>query len=352
MNRELKYYEALREAQDVCMAADDDVYLFGLGVPGPTGIFGTTTGLVDKYGAERVVESPAAENALTGVALGTAAMGMRPIVIHMRVDFALLSIEPLINQAAKWHYMYGGKMKAPMVVRMIIGRGWGQGPQHAQSLQSWFAHIPGLKVVMPTTPHDAKGMLIAAVEDDAPVVVLEHRWLYGLSGPVPEGHYTTPLDQAKVVRKGQDVTIVAASFMTIEAISAANMLADMGISAEVVDMRSLTHIDEETILDSVRKTGALLVADTAYAPYGVTSEVIGMVAEKAHGVLSRAPKRVALPFAPSPTTAALADAFYPHARTIVHGIMDMFDIDANQMPPDTDTRQWRDQPDPSFTGPY
>lgn len=352
MMRQLKYFEALREAQDICLERDEDVYLMGLGVPGPTGIFGTTTGLVDKYGVDRVIETPSAENGFTGVALGTAVMGQRPIVIHMRVDFALLSIEPLINQAAKWHYMYGGKMKAPMVVRMIIGRGWGQGPQHSQALHSWFAHVPGLKVVMPTTPHDAKGMLIAAVEDDAPVIVLEHRWLYGLSGDVPLGYYTVPLDKAAVVRKGKDVTLVGVSLMVIEALRAAEMLADMGIDAEVIDLRALTNIDEDTVLDSVKKTGALLVADTDHLPYGVTSEVISLVAEKAHGVLRFPPKKVGLPFVPSPTTPALADKFYPTARNLILGVMEMLGVDLDKLPSDPDTRVWRDQPDPTFTGPY
>lgn len=352
MTRQLKYFEALREAQDVCLERDDDVFLMGLGVPGPTGIFGTTTGLVEKYGTERVIETPSAENGFTGVALGAAIMGQRPIVIHMRVDFALLSIEPLINQAAKWHYMYGGKMKAPMVVRMIIGRGWGQGPQHSQALHSWFAHVPGLKVVMPTTPYDAKGMMIAAVEDDAPVVVLEHRWLYGISGDVPEGHYTVPLDKAAVRRTGKDITIVGVSFMVIEALRAADMLAEMGVDAEVIDLRNLTELDENTVLNSVKKTGALMVADTDHLPYGVTSEIVSIVAEKAHGALKHPPKKIGLPFTPSPTSPALADYFYPTARTLVQGAMEMLGVDQTKLPPDSDTRVWRDQPDPTFTGPY
>ena len=158
MSRQLRYFEALREAQAQILQSDPDTYVIGLGVPGPTGIFGTTKGLQEEFGADRVFDMPSSENAMTGVALGTALMGKRPILVHMRVDFAVLSMEPLVNQAAKWHYMYGGKLRAPLTIRMIIGRGWGQGPQHAQSLQAWFAHVPGLKVAMPTTPHDAKGM--------------------------------------------------------------------------------------------------------------------------------------------------------------------------------------------------
>ena len=184
--RDLKFSEAILEAQSQMLADDPNVLLMGLGVPGPTGIFGTSSGLQEQFGSDRVIDTPSSENAMTGVALGASVLGKRPIMVHMRVDFAILSMEPIVNQAAKWHYMYGGKMRAPIVIRMIIGRGWGQGPQHSQSLQSWFAHVPGLKVVMPARPLDAKGMIISAVRDDAPVVIFEHRWLYNLSGPVPE----------------------------------------------------------------------------------------------------------------------------------------------------------------------
>lgn len=185
--RELKFTQAINEATALSMEADPRVQIMGLGVPDPTGIFGTTTGLQARFGSERVTDLPTSENAMTGVAIGCALAGMRPILTHQRVDFAVLTMEQIVNQAAKWHYMFGGRMRVPLVIRMIIGRGWGQGPQHSQSLQAWFAHVPGLKVVMPTSPHDVKGLLISAIEDDSPVVILEHRWLYNFSGPVPEG---------------------------------------------------------------------------------------------------------------------------------------------------------------------
>ena len=198
MTRELKYFQAILEATDQCLAADPRVYVIGLGVTDPKGIFGTTLGLEAKYGPRRVMDMPVSENALTGIALGSAVTGMRPIMTHQRVDFALLALDQLINNAAKWHTMFGGRMRAPMVIRLIIGRGWGQGPQHSQSLQALFAHIPGLKVVMPATPYDAKGLLVAAVEDDNPVIYLEHRWLHGIWGPVPEERYRVPLGEARV----------------------------------------------------------------------------------------------------------------------------------------------------------
>src|SRR5579885_455110 len=208
--REITFAEALNEAMAVCLEADPTVYLMGLGVPDPKGVFGTTLGLQEKFGVRRVMDMPTSENAMTGVAVGS----------------ALLGLDQIVNQAAKWHYMFGGKTKLPLIIRMIVGRGWGQGPQHSQSLQAWFAHIPGLKVVMPATPYDAKGLLIGGIEDDNPVIFLEHRWLHGIKGAVPKGHYAVPLGRARIARPGRDVTIVASSYMTLEALRAADMLAE------------------------------------------------------------------------------------------------------------------------------
>jgi len=351
--RQLKYSEALREAQAQLLASDPRVYLMGLGVPGPTGIFGTTSGLQEEFGADRVLDMPSSENGMTGVALGTALMGRRPVLIHMRMDFAVLSMEPLVNQAAKWAYMYGGAMSAPLTVRIIIGRGWGQGPQHSQSLQSWFAHIPGLKVVMPTTPHDAKGMLIAAVEDEAPVIVLEHRWLYGISGPVPEAMYREPLDRAVIRRRGRHVTLAATSYMALESLRAADMLADIGIDAEVVDLRSLTPIDAETLGASVAKTGHLVVSDTSHCPFGVCAEAIACLPDAAFMGLKSRPRRIGLPGVPTPTTPALADLYYPTAYDIALAAAECLGA-RDRLPPRQPpaSGQWRDTPDPSFTGPY
>jgi pyruvate dehydrogenase E1 component beta subunit len=352
MPRTLNYVDALREGSAELLAADPKVYLIGLGVPGPTGIFGSTLGLVDRFGADRVRDMPASENAMTGVVLGSAIVGMRPILVHMRMDFAVLAMEPLVNQAAKWHYMYGGKMRAPITVRMIIGRGWGQGPQHSQSLQAWFAHVPGLKVVMPTTPHDAKGMLVSAVEDDAPVVIVEHRWLYGVAGEVPEGLYRVPLDKARVARVGRDVTFATTSYMTIEALRAAEMLDQIGISAEVIDLRSLTPIDTETLFGSVRRTGRLVTADTAHISYGVAAEVTRCIAEGAFGALKAAPRTVGLPQIPTPTTAALADHYYPRAPDLAGAALAALGSNAELPPEPPDARHWLDVPDPAYKGPY
>ena len=351
-DRHLKYFEALREAQHDLLADDPNVLLAGLGVPGPTGIFGTTSGLQEEFGDQRVIDTPSSENAMTGVAIGAAIQGKRPILVHMRVDFALLSIEPIVNQAAKWHYMYGGVMKAPITIRMIIGRGWGQGPQHSQSLQSWFGHVPGLKVVMPARPVDAKGMLISAVQDDAPVIIFEHRWLYNLSGPVPENMTPRPLEGAEILRTGTDVTIVATSHMVIESLKAAELLAKIGIDAEVIDLRCITPIDSDTISASLSRTGRLVVADTAQEAFGVCAEVISVASQQAFQHLMAAPRAVALPHIPTPTTPALADLFYPDAWDVAEAVRQSVGTD-RPLPPRPDTgKRWRDTPDPSFTGPY
>ncbi len=351
-DRIITFMEALREAQASCLREDPSVYLMGLGVPGPTGIFGTTKGLVDEFGDERVRDMPSSEGGMTGVALGTAINGMRPVMVHMRVDFAVLSMETIVNQAAKWHYMYGGKMTAPMAFRMIIGRGWGQGPQHSQSLQAWFAHIPGLKVVMPSTPRDAKGMLIAAIEDDAPVVVVEHRWLYGIKGHVPEEHYSESLEGSRVMREGKDVTLAGLSYMTLECLRAAEMLETIGIDAEVLDLRSLTPIDGPGIARSVKKTGHFVVADTANSTFGAAAEASAIAVEYAFDSLKKAPARIGLPWTPTPTSPSLADKFYPRAIDIAREAARMLGGDVDRLEDTPMVTPWHDVPDPTYTGPY
>lgn len=334
------------------MAADISVYVMGLGVPDPTGIFGTTKGLQEKYGESRVLDMPLAENSMTGVAIGSAIVGMRPVMTHQRVDFALVAMEQIVNQAAKWHYMFDGQVNVPLVIRMIIGRGWGQGPQHSQSLQAMFAHVPGLKVVMPTTPYDAKGLLISAIEDNNPVVMLEHRWLYGITDAVPVEPYRVPLGKARVMSEGTDVTIVGLSYMSIESLRAAELLAERGVNAEVIDLRSLRPLDEDTILASVRKTGNLVVADTAHKMFGASAEILAFVTENAFAALKTAPRRVTIPDHPAPTSPALADSFYPHAGHIASEVLRQLGRDNdNSLFLQPEGRRL-DQPDSSFTGPF
>ncbi len=351
MNRELKFSQAINEAIDLCMAKDPSVFIMGLGVPDPKGIFGTTLGLQKKYGAMRVMDMPTSENGMTGVAIGSALVDVRPIITHQRVDFVLLAIEQIVNQAAKWHYMFGGKMNVPLVIRMIVGRGWGQGPQHSQSLQSWFAHVPGLKVVMPATPYDAKGLLITSIEDNNPVIFIEHRWLHNITGHVPENLYRVPLGQARIAKEGKDLTIVASSYMTLEAIRAAESLAQENIHAEVIDIRTLRPLDEETIFTSIRKTGRLIVADTGWKAFGVGAEIVARVAEEHLNALKAPPSRVALPDTPSPSSPSLANHFYPRAVHIVNTAKVMLgkSVDIGSLEEPTTPL---DVPDPSFTGPF
>jgi len=351
MDRILSYQDAILEAQHQLLDADPSVFIIGLGVPGPTGIFGTTKGLVDKFGAHRVLDMPSSENAMTGVALGTSLVGMRPIVVHMRVDFAVLSMEPIVNQIAKWFYMYGGVNPAPITIRMIIGRGWGQGPQHSQSLQAWFAHIPGLKVVMPSTAYDVKGMMISAVRDNSPVIIFEHRWLYSTKSVVPSEIYQVPLNKGSVLKSGSDITLAATSYMTIESLRAAELLSAVGINAEVIDIRSLSPIDSDLISESVIRTGHLIVSDTGHINFGISAEVVSSLSENAFAALKSKPQRIGLPFSPSPTTPALSDHFYPTAADIAITAARCLDIDIQKLKLKKRI-DWGDVPDNSFVGPY
>jgi len=350
--RRLKFTQAIHEAIDLCMAKDPAVYVMGLGVPDPKGIFGTTLGLEQKYGAGRVMDMPTSENGMTGVALGSALVGMRPIITHQRIDFALLAMDQIVNQAAKWHYMFGGQISAPMVIRLIVGRGWGQGPQHSQSLQAYFAHIPGLKVIMPTSPHDAKGLLIASIEDNNPVIFIEHRWLHNVTGWVPEGVYRLPLGRAKVIREGRDVTIVAVSYMTLEALWAADMLAKESIAAEIIDLRTVSPLDEVLILQSIRKTGRLIVADTGWKSFGSSAEVVAKVAEEAFGHLKSPPIRVSLPDCPAPTAPALAKPYYPLQVHLVAAAKRMMGLSTVASSSSVGTFEPLDVPDVTFAGPF
>ncbi|MCH9614505.1 MAG: Acetoin:2,6-dichlorophenolindophenol oxidoreductase subunit beta [Chlamydiia bacterium] len=357
MSREITFSKAINEATDQKMSEDESVYLLGLGAPDPKGLFGTTSGLVEKYGPDRVQDMPISENAMTGIAIGTAIQGMRPIMTHQRVDFSLLALDQLINNAAKWHYMFDGQKSVPMVVRMFIGRGWGQGPQHSQTLHSIFAHIPGLKVVMPSTCYDAKGLLVSAIEDNNTVIYLEHRWLHNITGPVPEELYRVPIGKANVVSKGTDITIVASSHMTLEAYRALEILKKEGVSAEVVDLRSVKPIDKETILDSVKKTGKLLVVDPDWKTCGFAGEILAIASEEAFSDLKMAPERLCYPDQPCPTSWALANHFYPTSKEIAAKVLGMLGKTESAKTLVEELMALRaerplDVPDKAFTGPF
>jgi pyruvate dehydrogenase E1 component beta subunit len=315
--RLLTYAQAIREAHAQLLAEDPRVFLIGQGVWNPW-YAGTSLQDLDKeFGRARVIDSPVAENATTGAAVGAAIMGMRPILFHPRMDFMLLAVDPIVNQAANWSYLFAGKVSVPLVIRAVINRGGEQGAQHSQALQGLFAHIPGLKVVMPSTPHDAKGLLVAAVNDGNPVLYIDDRWLYEQQGEVPESLYSVPLGKAALRRTGRHVTVVATSCMTNEGLRAAEALAARGIDVEVIDLRTIKPWDRDMVFSSVGKTGRLVVADAAWMSGGVAADIAATVAGELFHALQAPIVRVCLPDAPAPTSAALEDAYYVGAKDIV-----------------------------------
>lgn len=318
---------AINEAIHQAMEIDESVICYGLGVTDPKTVFGTTANLEKCFGSERVFDMPTSENAMTGVAIGAALNGVKSVMTHQRIDFFLLAMDQLVNSAAKWHYMFGSQNSIPITIRLIIGRGWGQGPTHSQNLQAWFAHIPGLKVVMPTTPEDAKGLLISSILDPNPVVFLEHRWLHNSIGEVPDGDFRLPLGKVKVARAGADVTIVSMSYLTIEALHAADYLATQGISCEVIDLRTIKPLDWETIMRSVTKTGHLLALDSGFTSGSVAGEIIARVAIEVFDQLKAPPARLAMPDVPEPTSPALTKGFYVRAVDIAERVMKMMGRD-------------------------
>lgn len=355
--REITFAQAIREGLDQAMALDSRVVVIGEGVPDPKAIFNTTAELRQKYGPKRIFDMPLAENGVTGICIGAALSGLRPVMVHQRIDFALLAMDQIVNNAAKWHYMFDGKATVPLVVRVIVGRGWGQGPQHSQSLQAMFAQVPGLKVVMPATAHDAKGMLIAAIEDNGPVIFIEHRWLHNVADAVPEGVYRVPLDRARVLYEGSDVTVAAFSHMAMEALLAARALSTASVGVEVIDMRSVRPLDTATVVESVRKTGRLLVADTAHKTGSIAAELISQVVEQEFKSLKVAPVRVALPDYPAPTSHFMLDGYYPEPLTIADAILDLVgtqrdSIDYRQLQNDLLRHGPLDTPNTDFRGPF
>jgi len=316
------YRDAILEATRECMESDKSVYVLGEGVDDAGGVFGTTKGLIDIFGAERVIDTPLAENGITGVAIGSALAGMRPLLVHMRVDFLPLSLDQIANHAAKWSYMFGGKVSVPITIRAITGRGWGSAAQHSQSLQAIFAHFPGLKVVMPASPYDAKGLLISSLYDNNPVLFLEHRWLYDVQGHLPADMYRVPIGKAAVRREGSDVTIVAISQMVHMAMDAARSLEDENIECEVIDLRSIKPLDHTLIRRSVQKTGRLVVADTAWKEFGVSAEILALILEdpESFRALKAQAERVTLPDVPTPASPALEEVFYPGPSDIITAV--------------------------------
>jgi len=321
--RKLTFPQALREALDQAMERDDRVFVMGQGVDDPMGMFGTTLDLHKKYGSERVFDTPLSENAMTGVAVGAAIAGLRPVYIHNRPDFLMLAMDQIVNHASKWSYMFGGHVSVPLVIRAVIGRGWGSAAQHSQSLHGLFMHVPGLKLVMPSTAYDAKGLLITSIADNNPVIFIEHRWSYKHEGHVPKELYSIPFGKGVVRRLGKDVTIVGISYMVIEALRVAAELQEKGYDLEVIDLRTLKPLDEQIILNSVKKTGRLIIVDTDWVTGGVTAEIAAMVADKGFEYLKAPIKRVGWPDVPVPASYVLEEAFYPGAEQIINAVKEI-----------------------------
>ena len=355
--RIISYADAVREALTECGTRDRNVLFMAEGIADPSSVYGTTKGLAT-HCPDQLVEMPLSENALVGVAVGAALSGKRPVISFHRVEFALLAVEQIVNNAAKAHYISRGRHRVPLVIRLVIGRGWGQGPEHSQSLESVFAHFPGLKVIMPTFPRDAKGMLIAAIRDDNPVIVIEHRWCHYTTGAAPEGDMAEALDGPRVVRHGRDVTIVGTSYSTLEALRAADALAALGVEVEVIDLRVVRPLVPEVILDSVKRTGCLVTVDTGWWRYGIGAEIVAEVATHCFGALKAAPLRLGMPEHPTPSSRGMIPGVYPDAIGIVEAVGRQLNISAEAiarvgatltearggLPPDV--------PDPFFKGPF
>jgi len=319
--RRISYAEAIREGLSQSLTLDPNVFVMGQGVDDPAGMFGTTKGLQQKFGKERVFDTPLAETALTGVAVGAALGGMRPVYFHNRPDFLYLAMDQLVNHASKWSYMFGGKVCVPMVIWSCIGRGWGSAAQHSQALQGLFMHIPGLKLIMPTTCFDAKGLLLSAIKDNNPVIILDHRFNFKQKGIVPEEMYIVPIGKGVVRRPGKDITVVAISHLVSDVFIVAQELSGEGIEVEVIDPRTLRPLDEELILESVSKTGRLLIVDTGWKTGGVTAEIAALAAEKAFQYLKAPVARIACPDLPTPAGYTLEDAYYISKQDIKNAII-------------------------------
>jgi pyruvate/2-oxoglutarate/acetoin dehydrogenase E1 component len=348
----MKYGDAIRDGMMEAMTLDEKVLCYGLGVPDPKCIFGTTRDLQAKFGEKRVFDIPISENAMTGVAIGAALGGYKPVFVHQRFDFFLLAMDQLVNGAAKWHMMFGGIMNVPITIRLIVGRGWGQGPTHCQSLHAWLAHIPGLKVVMPSTPADAKGLLMESIFDPNPVVFIEHRWLHAMEGDVPKGDYRVKLGKAHKMREGKDITIVGNSIMIPEAIHALDFLKNHNVSADLIDLHTVRPIDWDTIFKSVQKTRRLLALDIGAQTGSVAGEIIARVATEFGAKLKCAPERICMPDYAVPTSFSLTKDCYPDSYDIAQKVLSMVNVSADPSSLRT-ARTWpHDVPGNWFSGPF
>ncbi len=326
--RELNYGEAIAEALLQCMEADPSVFILGIGVNDVKGIFGTTLKAAQKYGGQRVIETPACENAMTGMAIGMAMNGKRPVIVHARNDFSFLAMDQMFNYAAKWRYMFGGGPHVPIVVRNIVGKGWGQGATHSQDLRAVYAYFPGLQVIAPASAYDMKGMLVHSLRSGTPTVIFEHRRLYDMVSDVPEELYEVPFGKASILREGTDITLAASSLMVPEAMKVCLALEAVGASAELVDVRSIRPFDAETLTRSVGKTGRLLILDSGWTPFGVPAEIAASIATHPVVHALKCPiRRMGMADCPAPVSRTLEDAYYPEHRGIFRTVLEMIGRD-------------------------
>ncbi|MBE0603678.1 MAG: alpha-ketoacid dehydrogenase subunit beta [Deltaproteobacteria bacterium] len=319
--RKLTYSLAINEALHQSMERDDSVILMGQGVKSPWYVGNTAQGLLKRFGKGRVIDTPVSENAMTGAAVGASIVGMRAVVVHPRMDFMLYAFDPIVNEAANWSFMNGSRTPVPVVFWGVVNRGGEQAAQHSQSLHGMFSHVPGLKVVMPATPYDAKGLMTAAILDDGPVVFIDDRWLYNTEGDVPEEPYSVPIGKGIVRREGKDVSLIASSFMVAEALKAATILERSGVDAEVVDLRTVKPLDVPLVLASVGKTGRAVIVDSGWRTCGLAAEVAAVVAENGLGAGRHSIRRVTLPDTPAPASRSLEEGYFLDARKIVKAVM-------------------------------
>jgi acetoin:2,6-dichlorophenolindophenol oxidoreductase subunit beta len=319
-NRKLSYSLAINEALKQIMAADQSVFVMGQGVKSPWYVGNTCKDLIRLFGEERVIDTPISENAMTGAAVGASLAGMKAIIMHPRADFSLYAFDPIINQAANWSYMNGGRASVPVVFWLVVNRAGEQAAQHSQALHSLFSHIPGLKIIAPSNAYDVKGLLISAIIDPNPVIFIDDRWLYGKEDFVPENIYELPIGEGIIRNPGNDVTLVSSSFLATEACLAVEILKNDGISVELIDLRSIKPLDIDLIINSVRKTGRLVIVDSAWKTNSIASEISASVNEMAFGYLKGPVFRLSLPDAPAPASRTLEAEYYITKDKIINAV--------------------------------
>ncbi len=323
-NRNLTFAESINEATSQFMVKRRETILIGQLVDYETGVFGTTTNLVNKFGKNRVRDFPVAESLMTNVALGLTIAKKRVILVHHRLDFMLYSMDSIVNWISLWRFKSNAKSTVPIVIRAIVGKGWGQGPQHSKSLHSWFSHLPGLKVVMPTNSFDAKGLLLESIAGENPVIMIEHRSLFNSKSFVPKEMYRVEIGKGIVVKKGKDITLIAVGYVISESIEAANILQEEGIDVEIIDPRTISPLDIKLFIKSVTKTTKIIVIDSSWESFGTASEIISKISEKCIDKLSSKPVKISFPDSHTPMTKSLEDIYYPNTQKIVKTIKNIF----------------------------